>query len=451
MFHSSLTARSLSLRSNVADAVSVRRRGLFSSVLRLVAPCLLLLAVGCSRFHHEEHTYVYVSARQVYLHDRVAAVSNRVGLVTNGEALEVLEKGKRFFKVKTPKGEIGWLEMHAVIDDKLYAEFQELTKKHAADPVVNQAELRDDLYLHAKPGRDTDHFLLIPGNAKVQLLARGTVPRTQGAEILTSIKPAITPKAATPSSAPAKPSAPAPIAKPAAPVSPAVPPAPVAMEDWWLVRDSSGHTGWLLANRLDVDVPEEVGGYAERMRMVGAYPIAKVMDSGVERKSEKKGSGKGDKAKKPEPKPEADEPATATPVEHTEYVTVLSPPRGGLPYDFDQLRVFTWSLNHHRYETGYRMRGIQGYLPVKLGQETVNGQTFPTFSFQIASGPNVSIDTDTGVTKPVAPRTLAFRLEGNLVRRTGADQAPIVLTKDPASPDASGKAKAKSAAKKKKR
>ena len=101
---------------------------------------------------------------------------------------------------------------------------------------------------------------------------------------------------------------------------------------------------------------------------------------------------------------------------------MLSPPKSGLPYDFDQLRVFTWSLNHHRYETAYRLHGIQGYLPVRIGEQAVNGQTMPTFSFEIASGPNVTIDPETRVTRPVDPRTLTFRLEGNLVKRTGADQ-----------------------------
>jgi hypothetical protein len=113
-------------------------------------------------------------------------------------------------------------------------------------------------------------------------------------------------------------------------------------------------------------------------------------------------------------------------------VTVLSPPRSGLPYDFDQVRVFTWSLNHHRYETGYRLRGIQGYLPVKIGKETANGVSYPTFTFDIANGPDVKIDPDTGITRPAKTRTLSFRLEGNLVRRTGADQGPIVAMHDAA-------------------
>ena len=432
--------------------------------------CAGLFLTACSRFHKEEKNYVYVATRQVYLRDRVAAVSNRVGLVTNGQALEVVERGKRFIKVRTPKGEVGWLEEHSVIDDKLYGQFQDLDKKYAQAPVIATGTLRDDRNLHILPGRNTDHFLLIPGNAKLQLLARGTVAKAAAPGFLPIVPKPSTPKpsdsktspgtATSPSSA--KPNTPATAPKAVAPPSPAPTPAPspapVPMEDWWLVRDASGHTGWLLAGGIDTDVPEEIGGYAEGQRIVGAYAIAKVMDSGVEKKSVKKSATiKSEKATKLA-QPEADAQAAATPTEHTEYVTVLTP-KGGLPYDFDQLRVFTWSLNHHRYETGYRLRGIQGYLPVKLGQETVNGQTYPTFSFQIASTltgnpdapPDVKVDTDTGITRPVSPRTLSFRLEGNLVRRTGVDQNPIGPSHDAKTKAAKSASKPKAATKKKKR
>jgi len=411
-------------------------------------PAGLLLSVcflaGCNRFQHLTKEYVYVSARQVYLHDRVAAVSNRVALVSNGDALEVVEHGKRFVKVKTAKGEIGWLEEHAVIDDKLYAQFQDLEKKHAQDPVVANGQLRDDLYLHVLPGRETAHYLLEAGNTKVQMLARGTVEKAPPPGTLPVAKPKTPPPAL---STTAKPGQDPPASKkPAsAPVTPSALPTPAPMEDWWLVRDAAGHTGWLLANRVDVDVPDEVGQYAEGQRMIAAYPIAKVLDDGTGEEHKHKKKSEEAKSAKTADADASGAPAPA-PKEETEYVTVLAPPKNGLPYDFDQVRVFTWSLNHHRYETGYRLHGIQGYLPVKIGQETDKGVTYPTFSFQIASGPDVAIDPDNGITHPVNPRTLVFRLEGNLVRRTGADQAPIILTHDP---EETGKAKA--AAKKKKR
>ena len=401
---------------------------LISNPLWLLLPAALL--AGCTRFQHLQTEHVYVSARQVYLHDRVAAVSNRTALVTNGEALEVVEHGKRFVKVRTPKGEVGWLEDHAIIDDKLYAQFQDQTKKHAQDPVVANGVLRDDLYLHVLPGRETPHFLLVAGNTKVQLLQRGTIAKAP---------------------APGAPPIPKPNTQAATETSAATAPAPVPVEDWWLVRDASGHTGWLLANRVDVDVPDEVGQYAEEQRMVAAYLIAKVLDDGSGRerkKTEKPGKkpGKSAAATEDESASNSTGDASQTPQEKTEFVTVLSPPRGGLPYDFDQVRVFTWSLNHHRYETAFRLRGIEGYLPVRISQENVNGQSEPVFSFEVATSPNVSVDPETGVTHPVAPRTLAFRLEGNLVRRTGADQSPIVAMHDPEEA-----AKAKAAAKKKKR
>ena len=399
---------------------------------QLTAQSALLLAAlllaGCKHFNPQHHEYVYVASHPVYLHDRVAAVSNRVGQVTNGEALEVLEKGKRFVKVKTPKGEIGWLEIHAVIDDKLYQQFQDLAKQHANDPAVATAELRYDLFLHVLPGRETPHFLLIPGNAKLQLLERGTVEKTAPGAVSTPKPKPTLPKSASHVTS-AKPAAPTSSTTAAAPVPAVAPP----MEDWWLVRDSQGHTGWLLAGPLDVDVPDEVGAYAEGQRMVGAYPLAKVYDDGAgrEHKHEK---GKASASKLHPADKDSDQAATPpdaqpVPKEFTEYVTVLTP-HGGLPYDFDQIRVFVWSLNHHRYETAFRLHGIQGYLPVRIGKESVAGQSYPTFTFEIANGGNVKVDPDTGVTRPVAPRTLSFRLEGNMVKRTGADQAPIILTHD---------------------
>ena len=52
-----------------------------------------------------------------------------------------------------------------------------------------------------------------------------------------------------------------------------------------------------------------------------------------------------------------------------EYLTVLSPYLAGLPYDFDQVRVFTWNVKMHRYETAFREKNIEGYLPVVIGNE----------------------------------------------------------------------------------
>jgi hypothetical protein len=368
----------------------------------LLAASVLLLNSGCNRFRHDRHDTVYVAARQMYLHDRVAAVSNRVAQVDNGQKLEVIDHARRFLKVKTEKNEIGWIEERAVIDSKTYDAFADLSKAHKDDPVVATAVLRDDLYLHLQPGRDTQRFFLVAGNAKVQLLMRTSVVKTPtpGSVPVAPAKPAATANPAagankTTPEAPASNSAPA---KPAAAEAPAPPP---SLEDWWLVRDPQGRAGWLLASRLDVDVPDEIGLFAEGQRIVGAYVLTKVFDS------------------------ESQIPDHMVP----EYVTVMSPLKSGLPYDFDQVRVFTWSLKKHRYETAFRLRPIQGYLPLQIGQQQGQRGQVPAFSFQIA---NVA-DTDTppapGSPRPGNLRTLRYSLNDTQVKREGPDLAPLPNSK----------------------
>src|SRR5271156_7094359 len=185
------------------------------------AICVALMAAlsGCTRLReHLKPEMVYVVAKQTYLRDRVAAVSNRVALVSNGEPLEVLEHGRRFLKTKTSKGEVGWIEDHMVIDQATYDQFAALGQQHAHDPVVATAVLRDDLYLHAKPGRDTDRFYLLPENEKLQLLIRASVPKPEPPQ-------GMLPAAHTAVGAKNKKTGKEPL-----PGEPTVP-----MEDWWLV------------------------------------------------------------------------------------------------------------------------------------------------------------------------------------------------------------------------
>src|SRR5580704_13960548 len=361
-------------------ALSLLRRAgprfLFGSAI-----CVALITAlgGCNRLReHAKPEMVYVVAKQTYLRDRVAAVSNRVALVTNGQPLEVVEHGRRFLRTKTSKGEVGWIEDHMVIDQATYDQFVALQQQHAHDPVVATAVLRDDLYLHVKPGRETDRFYLLPENQKLQLLIRASVLKPEPPQgFLTPAHPAAgTTKVKK-------------TEKPGTDTPP--------MEDWWLVRDNSGQVGWLLARRMDVDVPDEIGGYSEGQKIVGAYVLTKVYDA------------------------DSSLPDKMVP----EYISVTNAFKDGLPYDFDQVRVFTWNVKKHRYETAYRQRNLEGLLPVSVSaSKNLQGQPVPEFSITVATSEAVKVDPLTGVARPAETAVLRYQLESGMVKRVAQPGAP---------------------------
>ena len=377
---------------------------------------------GCSRFKvRPADQYVYVTAKQQFLRDRVAAVSNRTGTVENGDKLKVLERGRRFVRVSTEKGETGWIDEKTVATQESFDAFATLEKDHAPDPAIATGVVRDEVYLHLTPGRGTEKFYRLAEGDKLSLLKRATLPKGGGLKVgafknpkqaaipgaETGIPTAKAGAAGTPAKAPVAPVAakPAHAGKGSPAVSPVeAAPEPPPMEDWWLVRDSKGHAGWMLSRMMDVDAPDVLTRYAEGQRFVGAYLLATVNDP----------DAPGDNKNIPE------------------YVTVMSPYKAGLPYDFDQVRVFTWNPRMHRYETAFRERNIEGYLPVTLkmvedaGAKAANAMTpLPGFSFTVlsaAAGPVIP-DPETGAIVPGQTIIKTYRLEGNIIRRVQAQGA----------------------------
>ena len=358
-----------------------RTHGLIASkrVFTVAAVLLPLVFSGCQRFKPKVLThYVYVTAKTTFLRDRIAAVSNRTGNVANGQRLEILEQNRRFYKVRTDDGAIGWIDERAVATEKVAAEFEALNKDHLRETPVATGSVRDDVYMHSAPGRDTDRLYRLDEGEKLKLLARAS-----------TVKP-------LPPGTPAAVG----LGKDGKP-DPTVPPPPPAMEDWWLVRDSHEHTGWMLSRMLDTDAPDSISRYAEGQRIVGAYVINRVIDPTLEGASQ----------------------------EVPQYVAVLSPYQAGLPYDFNQIRVFSWNLKKHRYETANRDKNILGYLPVKIATDPgmpahdripATGPA-PSYSYTVlgAGAPVPQVDAATGRFLPAKGQliTKTYRLEGNITRR----------------------------------
>jgi hypothetical protein len=345
----------------------------------------LVLLTGCAQFRkHEEEKYVYVTAKDATLSDRFAAVSNHVGTVQNGDKLTVVERGRHALKVKTEQGVVGWIKEMDVADQETADKFDVLKQEHAKDPVVATATALNDVYLHDQPGRKTAHFFRLSEGDTMSLLARASVDKPETAGAATAAA--------------------------AAALKPGEPPPPPPMEDWWLVRDSKGNTGWIYSHMMDVSAPDAVVRYAEGARIVGAYLLATVDDPD---------SNMIDNGK--------------TVTEIPEYVVALASYKAGLPYDFDQIRVFTWNLKKHRYETAYRQRNIAGYLPVTVDErknpyikDAIGQQTLPTFTFKVlaADAPLPTPGPD-GTFKPAKLVTNSYRLEGNICRRIGPPNQPL--------------------------
>jgi SH3-like domain-containing protein len=352
--------------------------------LAFAALLLLAAAPACKRSVITKHEYMYVSAAETSLRDRVATLYTKVGTVHNGERVDVLERQRRFVRVRTDAGIEGWIEQRSLVSQEVFDGFQKLQQDGKALSVQAHGTTRAELNMHLTPARDGERLYQLKDAEKVEVLKRATTdknapkppappkPGAQAAKVQPA-SPANKDQKPAPPTVPNQPAAaqPTPGATPppsgartvtAAATGKAMdkdktkdaePPKPV-MEDWYLVRNSAGQVGWVLMRMIDLDVPLDIAQYAEGQRIMGYFVLNTVQET-------------IDGQQKEEP----------------QYLVLLNEPKDGLAWDYNQVRVFTRNRNKHRYETAYRERNMEGYFPVTTGHAVFDKEgDLPTFTIR---------------------------------------------------------------------
>ena len=309
---------------------------------KLFFPALAFAALlaGCRHGHERVLETDYVSAPQVVLRDRLAQVYNKVGTAKNGDRVDVLDRDRRFARVRTESGAEGWVEQRYLVTQQVYEGFQKLKLQEQNSPVEGAATTRNETNLHVEPGRDTEHLYQLSVGAKVSVLRREAVEKNAAvAKAVSKGKE----------------------------VKPAMP-----MEDWWLVRDTDGHVGWVLGRMIDLDIPLEIAQYAEGQRIVAYFVLNQVTD--------------GNK-------------------KVAQYLTLMTESKDGLPFDYNQARVFTWNVKRHRYETAYREHGLNGMLPVTVTHESFGKEgDLPMFVLRVKDSAGNTVERKYKMNTPMVRR-----------------------------------------------
>jgi hypothetical protein len=298
----------------------------------------------------------------------------------HADHLDVLQIRRRFVRVRTSDGVIGWVDSRQLISTEQMQALRRMAQEAAKMPVQGHATVFEALNIHSEPVRTSPSFAQLPEGGAVDVLAHKTALRNaqpQAALPIVTSRPAPVRKRKSKTSeqkvrygAPVPPP-PLPEGPPPppnwlqlsqnAPPEPGAeeekkeeekkkeeepPPKPVPIDDWSFVRTKDGKAGWVLSRMLTMSIPDEVAQYAEGHRITSYFPLADIPEEGQ--------------------------------VRHHWLWTTLS--KNGVPYDFDSFRVFVWSLNHHRYETAFINRNAVGYYPVEATKGTGPRGEGATFS-----------------------------------------------------------------------
>lgn len=277
-----------------------------------IFPVLILMAVSCGSKPELPPAIAkaFVGPWELDLLTELAPDAPIAATLEHGEPVDVIQRRRRFAKVRSPSGGEGWVDGRMLLSASNMARFRGLAMNAARLPTEAKATAYDVLNVHTDPNRGAPSFYQMQEGILVEVVAHHVFPRVpyepppDDALMIQPLNSYDPPGQRAPGSGP--------------------------VDDWSLVRLRDGRAGWVLTRMLVMAIPDEVAQYAGGRRITSYASLGQVDDNGE--------------------------------IKHHWLWTTIS--GRGRPYQFDRFRVFVWSLRRHRYETAYIQRNVVGYYPV---------------------------------------------------------------------------------------
>lgn len=270
----------------------------------------------------------FVKGGGVVLRDQLGPSSGVVSTLEGGERVEVLSRRARWVEVRVSGGRRGWLHSRFLASQQLFGQFQQLANQSAGLASQGRALIRREANLHLDAGSNSDTLYRLTEGDPVEVLTHRTIERQERASSGDSTENVdLGPGEDDSATVEVR-----------------------GQEDWFLVRAAGGKAGWLRESFFDMDPPIEIARYSEGLRVRAWFVLFEERSNGES---------------------------------HPWYLWATVHPRPGLPFDFDEIRVFVWNPAKSRYETSYRERNLFGVYPIQMHAASAAAGATPGFELQL--------------------------------------------------------------------
>ena len=185
----------------------------------------------------------FVARKGVGLRRELKRDAPVVATVDLGERVEIIARRRRFVKVRSSSGAVGWTRDTRLATPALRQMTAQLRSQTRAEPPQGMFRALYTLNVHLEPYRWSPTIYQLREDEAAELLRHRLVDRL-----------------------------------PRKPQDGRPPPAPTGLDDWYLVRTAAGQAGWVLTTGVYSAIPDEVMQYAERRRITSYFALGEVND-----------------------------------------------------------------------------------------------------------------------------------------------------------------------------